>query len=78
MRKQLPPPKSDRWAEGIDHEPEADTLASLIADMDFQHFGDSLWLKFGGDGDNGETLAYILDALIENGIVSIKILQEER
>ena len=71
----LAPIISDRWSEGIDHEPESEKLVKLISEMDFKYFNDSLCLKFGGDGDNGESLAYILDALIENGI--IKIIFEE-
>jgi len=74
MKRKLPAPKIDRWQEGVDHEPEADALARWIGDMDFEHFGDSFCLKFGGDGDNGETLAYILDALIENDLIKIEII----
>jgi hypothetical protein len=33
--------------------------------------------KFGGDGDNGETLAYIIDDLIDHGLIEIK-LKERR
>ena len=29
------------------------------------YFNDSLCLKLGGDGDNGETLCYMLDVLFE-------------
>lgn len=73
----MKPPKipapiiDDRWSDGVDHEPESEKLVDLISQMDFEHFGDSLCIKLGGDGDNGETLAYILDALIENGLVEI-------
>lgn len=77
MRIKLPAPKVDRWEEGVDHEPEADALARLIGDMDFEHFGDSFCFKFGGDGDNGECLAYILDALIENGLIKIQIMESK-
>lgn len=74
----LPPPKiADRWSDGIDHEDSSDALVRLIADMDFQHFNDSLCFKVGGDGDNGEMLAYIIDALIENDLVEIKIKNQE-
>jgi hypothetical protein len=55
----------------VDHEPESEKLVDLIAQMDFEHFDDALRIKVGGDGDNGETLAYILDALIENGLIKI-------
>lgn len=76
MRGKIPAPKVDRWVDGIDHEPESDALSMLISEMDFAHFGDSFCFKFGGDGDNGETLAYILDALIENGLIKIQIIKE--
>jgi hypothetical protein len=61
----------DRWSDGVDHEPESEELVRRIADMAFDHFDDALQLRVGGDGDNGETLAYIIDALIENGLVKI-------
>lgn len=65
----------DRWEAGIDHEPESEKLCRLIAKMDSAHFSDSFGLSFGGDGDNGETLAYIIDALIENKLIEIKIIE---
>ena len=72
MNKKMPEPIiDDRWSDGVDHEPESEKLVDLISQMDLQHFGDSLCIKVGGDGDNGETLAYIIDALIENGLVKI-------
>ena len=45
--------------------------------MDFEHFDDSFCFKFGGDADNGECLAYILDALIENGLIKIQIMESK-
>ena len=62
-----------RWSKGIEHEPHVDELIRLIADMDFYHFSDSFEFKVGGDGDNGETLAFILDELVERGLVEIKV-----
>lgn len=69
----VPPKIKDRWSQGINHEPGTIELIKLIGEMDFHHFGDYFCIKTGGDGDNGESLAYILDALIENGLVEIKI-----
>lgn len=63
----------DRWSDGVDHEPESKALVELIADMDYLHFNDYFCFKLGGDGDNGEILMYIIDALIENGLIEIKI-----
>jgi hypothetical protein len=68
----------DRWEEGIDNHEESIRLARLIGDVDFEHYSDSFCLKFGGDGDNGETLAYILDDLIDAGLIEIKIKEQSK
>jgi hypothetical protein len=65
----------DNWSEGIGHEPESDQLVRMIADFDFIHFSDSFCLKTGGDGDNGETLMYILDELIRRKMIEVKVLK---
>lgn len=49
------------WEEGIEHDPRAERLARFIGELDYTYGGDALCLKFGGDGDNGEHLAYMLD-----------------
>jgi hypothetical protein len=61
----------DRWSNGVDHHADAETLGRMIGDFDFCHFSDSFGLNFGGDGDNGETLIYILDELFERGIIKL-------
>jgi hypothetical protein len=65
----------DKWSEGIDVREESESLARLIGEMDFYHYSDYFRFKFGGDGDNGETLAYIIDDLIDHGFIEVKILQ---
>ena len=50
-----------RWEEGIDHHPKSIEIAERIADIDFIFCNDSFGFKFGGDGDNGEALMYLLD-----------------
>jgi hypothetical protein len=55
----------DRWEKGIDHDQRSDRLARALGEIDFQVLGDSLCLKFGGDGDNGEQLLYALDIYFE-------------
>lgn len=50
-----------RWVDGDEHDPRSEALYKFISDMDFNHCGDSFCFKKGGDGDNGETLMYILD-----------------
>ena len=62
----------DRWLNGIDHNPMAEKLARLIAKLDFSECDDSFGFKFGGDGDNGEHLIYILDSLIDRGYLSLE------
>lgn len=54
-----------RWEEGIDHHPKSIELYQFIEECNFECQGDSLYLKHGGDGDNGEELLYALDAYFE-------------
>ncbi len=54
-----------RWETGIPHHPEAERIARLCAAIDCKFGGDSLGLKFGGDGDNGEALTYLLDVIFD-------------
>lgn len=56
----------DRWGEGIEHHPESEAIMEFIGELDFKVWGDSFCWKWGGDGDNGETLMYQLDAYFEN------------
>ncbi len=55
----------DRWSKGIDHDPRSEKIARAIGDIDYEVGQDSLGLKFGGDGDNGEQLMYALDIYFE-------------
>ena len=48
---------------------EAISIAKLMAQIDFE-YGDCFGFKFGGDGDNGEFLAGLLDILIEAGYIT--------
>ncbi len=54
-----------RWEEGVDHHPESIELYKRIAHLDFKHNSDSFCWKSGGDGDNGESLMYLLDIIFE-------------
>lgn len=47
-------------------------LGELIGEIDFLN-GDSQGYKFGGDGDNGESLITILDALFEKGYIKLNV-----
>ena len=52
-----------RWEEGKPHHPRAVELLKKMAELDVD---DEAGLKFGGDGDNGETLLYLLSEVLEN------------
>ena len=55
----------DRWGEGIDHHPMSERLMKFLCDHDFVDYDDYFCWKKGGDGDNGETLMYQMDAFFE-------------
>ena len=57
--------QKDRWSEGIEHHPKSIAIMSFLSEHDFNDFGDYFGWKMGGDGDNGETLMYQLDAYFE-------------
>lgn len=64
MKKKNQPKRptiNDRWEQGIPHDPRSEALYKAIAQIDYKECGDSFGFKSGGDGDNGETLMYILD-----------------
>jgi len=46
----------ERWEEGIEHNPESLDIRKFFEDND-PH---GLW-EFGGNGDNGEDMLYLLD-----------------
>ncbi len=54
-------PVNERWEKGIPHDPRSIALYEFIAEYDATFLDDSFYWKSGGDGDNGETLMYILD-----------------
>jgi hypothetical protein len=54
-----------RWESGMDHHPEASEIVSALAELDFKVGGDSFCIKTGGDGDNGETMMYLLSIYFE-------------
>jgi hypothetical protein len=57
--------EKDRWAEGVDHHPKSQELMKHISELDFAFFDDSFGWKMGGDGDNGESLMFIMDLFFE-------------
>ena len=56
---------TDRWEQGIEHHPMSDRLVRFMADHDFNDYNDSMCIKVGGDGDNGEHMMYLMDAFFE-------------
>jgi hypothetical protein len=57
--------QTDRWTEGVPHHPYSRRLMEFLADIDFNDFDDHFCWKYGGDGDNGETLMYQMDVFFE-------------
>lgn len=55
----------DRWGESIDHHPMSIRIIRFLVEHDFKDYDDYFCWKTGGDGDNGETLAYQMDAFFE-------------
>jgi hypothetical protein len=49
-----------RWEEGVPHDPRAVDLAKHLARIDDAN-DCQFDFRFGGDGDNGEVLMYLLD-----------------
>lgn len=55
-----------RWEQGIEHHPRSEAIGAALRRIN----ADNAWpmdLEFGGDGDNGETLLYLLDIYFEQG-----------
>lgn len=55
----------DRWSKGIEHHPMSERLMRFLAEHDYNEYNDYFCFKIGGDGDNGETLMYEMDAFFE-------------
>jgi hypothetical protein len=54
-----------RWEQGVGHRNESMNMALMLAFADWQFLDGALDLRFGGDGDNGEVLAYLFDILFD-------------
>jgi hypothetical protein len=63
--KQLKLTDKDRWEEGIEHHKNSERLVRFLAKHDINDYDDYFDWKVGGDGDNGETLMYQMDAFFE-------------
>lgn len=56
---------NERWEQGIPHHPKSKEIFKSIAKTDLELNEDYFCWKSGGDGDNGETLMYLLDEYFE-------------
>ena len=63
--KELGLTNKDRWGEGIEHHPMSERVVRFISEHDFNDYGMYFDWRVGGDGDNGESLMYQLDAFFE-------------
>jgi len=54
-----------RWEKGTKHHLKSKELMRALKDLDFKYGGDFFCFKYGGDGDNGEHLMYLLDIYFE-------------
>jgi len=54
-----------RWEDGIEHHPMSLRLMAFLKEHNFNDYGDYFGWKSGGDGDNGETLMFEMDAFFE-------------
>lgn len=55
----------DRWGDDSDHHPMSERLMKFLEEHDLKDYNDYFCFKVGGDGDNGETLMYEMDAFFE-------------
>jgi hypothetical protein len=56
----------DRWGNGVAHHPKSIELIEFLKCHDSADYGDYFDWRTGGDGDNGETLMFQMDAFFES------------
>lgn len=54
-----------RWETGMPHHHESQKLMEAIATLDLVFLNDHFSWSYGGDGDNGEALMYLMDIYFE-------------
>jgi len=54
----------ERWQQGLPHDIRSEKIFHAIKRLDWEN-GDYFEFKYGGDGDNGEHLMYLLDIYFE-------------
>lgn len=55
----------DRWEKGTPHHPTSHRLMRFLKEHDLKDYDNCFDWEIGGDGDNGETLMYQMDAFFE-------------
>ena len=55
------PTPGERWEQGIEHDPRSEEIVRAMARLDWEHYNGALDIRCGGDGDNGESMMYLLD-----------------
>ena len=63
--KELNLTNQNRWEDGKDHHPKSLELMTFLMKHDFNDYGDYFDWSMCGDGDNGETLMFQMDAYFE-------------
>lgn len=56
---------AERWEKAISHDPRSVALMQSLSDLDWEFLSGHFDFKTGGDGDNGETLMYLMDIHFE-------------
>ena len=56
---------TERWEQGIDHDPRSEEIIRAMSKLDWELYDGVLDIKVGGDGDNGESMMYLLDVYFE-------------
>ena len=64
---------NDRWEKGVVHHPKTLALMKRVSELDFFFNSDYFCWKMGGDGDNGEALAFVLDLYFEEEEILKKV-----
>lgn len=54
-----------RWEHGVPHHPSSEALVKAMQCVDRRYCGGMFDIETGGDGDNGESLLYLLDIIFE-------------
>lgn len=57
---------TERWENGVDHDNRSIEIYEAISKIDYEECSDSFQFTCGGDGDNGETLMFLLDCYFED------------